>query len=149
MTQRRSWATSRTHGKRGAVCAAHRLLVLHSCACPRAVLIYGYRDAWDDLPESAQELWAVLGWDEGNWEAGVVATEALPWHDLTMEQQQAALELGWAQDRWDDVSFSFLPFVAGLCDADFFNASTVGRSLIKHKTIMVQARLDGRKLGNR
>jgi hypothetical protein len=60
-----------------------------------------------ELSPDQRALWAVLGWNEANWdsedETAYPPSETKTWDELSPEEQKAASGLGYTQESWDNI----------------------------------------------
>jgi hypothetical protein len=59
---------------------------------------------WSKLSGDEQKLWAVLGWNEKNWQNDkekAPASENTDWDKLSQAEQAAAIALGYDKKSWD------------------------------------------------
>lgn len=58
--------------------------------------------SWSDLSSREKELWSLLGWDQGRWDANrAPASSDKEWNDLTTPEQVAAMSLGFTEASWN------------------------------------------------
>ena len=57
---------------------------------------------WRDLPPDVQAAYAVLGYEEMMWDAGLEPeSNDMWWREMSQEMQDAALFLGYTEEMWD------------------------------------------------
>lgn len=60
---------------------------------------------WDELQSAEQNAWAVLGWNEDNWDLADLPappSDSKDWDELSGGQRGALIDLGFTQETWEE-----------------------------------------------